>query len=230
MVEPGQYARIVEMEDTLKAKQAAVGGGLITCAYPWEEAVCIVANDEGLINGMPFNRYVENYQVIAGPFFVCGFTEDDFCSLTDDQAERYCAMFQRPELFLYLEDGLLWIPYDNPHLPGAPEEVAQRFAQHGDLPDQCFCASPDDDVLAIIHYGEYGCCPIVLEPDMRHPEETVDKLNAVLGITQEQQAAMLYGSINGWDFSAPDHAESPDQLDALEEANPHPGVEMDLTT
>lgn len=70
MVEPGRYARITELEDTLEAKQKAVGG-LITCAYPWEELVCIVANDEGLINGMPLNRAVEGFQVLAGPFFIC---------------------------------------------------------------------------------------------------------------------------------------------------------------
>lgn len=221
MVEPGQYARITEIEDTLEAKQAAVGGGLITCAYPWEEAVCIVANDEGLINGMPYNRYVENYQVIAGPFFVCGLTEDDFGSLTDEQAERYREMFLRPEIFLDLEDGLVRIPYDNPHLPGASEEAAHRFVQHDGFPDMCFCALPGIGTLAITRYGEQVCHAIGGPFSFTHPEETADALNMTIGVTKEQQAAMLDGLINGWDHPAPDHVESPEQ------ENLGPCTEMD---
>ena len=34
-------------------------GGLITAIYPYEEPVGIVANDEGLLLGMDFNRTVE---------------------------------------------------------------------------------------------------------------------------------------------------------------------------
>lgn len=217
MVEPGQYARITEIEDTLEAKQAAVGGGLITCAYPWEEPVCIVANDEGLINGMPLNRYVEDYQVIAGPFFICSLTEDDFGSLTDEQAERYREMFLRPEIFLDLEDGFIRIPYDDPHLPNAPEEAVQRFAQHNGLPDLCFYALPDAGTLTTIRYGEQVCRAIGGPFSFIHPEETADGLNAKMGITKEQQTVMLYGAINGWDFSA------------LEQTNPEPGTEMNLT-
>ena len=102
MVEPGQYARIEELDTGLESLQKAVGG-LIDCAYPWQEEVCIVCNDEGLINGMPLNRNVENYQPIAGPFFVCGIEGEDFCSLTDEQAKRYQEMFLQPELFVETE-------------------------------------------------------------------------------------------------------------------------------
>ena len=41
MVEPGQYARAAEIGDELESMQAAVDG-LIDCAYPWREKVCIV--------------------------------------------------------------------------------------------------------------------------------------------------------------------------------------------
>ena len=60
MVEPGQYARAAEIGNELESMQAAVGG-LIDCAYPWREKVCIVCSDEGLIKGMPVNRAVERY-------------------------------------------------------------------------------------------------------------------------------------------------------------------------
>ena len=45
--EPGQYARIADIEPTLKAKQEIVGG-LIDCVYPWpNDMVGLVCNDEG---------------------------------------------------------------------------------------------------------------------------------------------------------------------------------------
>ena len=198
MVEPGQYARITEIENTLESKQAAVGG-LITCAYPWEELVCIVANDEGLINGMPLNRYVKDYQVLAGPFFVCGITEDAFCDLTDEQAERYRQMFLRPELFLKHKDGTLRIPYDNPELPDAPEQVAQQIELRGGFPDVCFVARPDPNDLAMLRYGESGYYPIQPQPGYKSGQECASKLNKLLGVSESKQAAMLYASICGWD-------------------------------
>ena len=210
MVEPNQYARIVEMEHTLETKQAAVGG-LIACAYPWDESVCIVCNDEGLLNGMPYNRYVENYQEIAGPFFICGFTEDDFCGLTDEQAERYRTMFLRPELFIELEAGLMWFPYDDPRLPGAPEEAVQRFAQRGGMPNLCFCAFPPVNEIMIIHYGRLKCHAYPRSIRASHAKELADQWNALLGVTEEQQTAMMDSSIFGWDHPATEQTE-PDNI------------------
>ena len=66
-----------EIGDGLESLQKAVGG-LIDCAYPWREKVCIVCNDEGLINGMPMNRAVERYGALAGPFFICGISGENF--------------------------------------------------------------------------------------------------------------------------------------------------------
>lgn len=100
VVEPGYepYEKIIP--NTLEAKQELVGG-LITAIYPYEEMVAIVANDEGILLGMDFNRSVEGgYGGVFGPFFVCGLTEDDFCSLPPDQIERFKKKFHRAELLL----------------------------------------------------------------------------------------------------------------------------------
>ena len=119
MAEPGQYARAAEIGDGLESLQKAVGG-LIDCAYPWREKVCIVCNDEGLINGMPMNRAVERYGALAGPFFICGISGENFCSLTDAQVQKYRKMFLRPQIFLHTERGVGYLEYDNVTLPGAP--------------------------------------------------------------------------------------------------------------
>ena len=120
MAEPGQYARAAEIGDGLESLQKAVGG-LIDCAYPWREKVCIVCNDEGLINGMPMNRAVERYGALAGPFFICGISGENFCSLTDAQVQKYRKMFLRPQIFLHTERGAGYLEYDNVTLPGAPK-------------------------------------------------------------------------------------------------------------
>ena len=60
-----------------------------------------VANDEGILLGMDFNRSVEGgYGGVFGPFFVCGLTEDDFCSLPPDQIERFKKKFHKAEILL----------------------------------------------------------------------------------------------------------------------------------
>lgn len=79
MVEPG-YAPYEKELNGLHEMQAAVGG-LIQAIYPFEERVGLVCNEEGLINGMEFNRSVPSgYEGVFGPFFVCGLGDEDFCN------------------------------------------------------------------------------------------------------------------------------------------------------
>ena len=105
--EPGQYARIAEIEPTLKAEQEIVGG-LIDCVYPWpNDMVGLVCNDEGKLNGLPLNRALEDYDVIAGTFFICGISGENFCSLTEEQTARYLQKFRAPEVFAQTPFGLL---------------------------------------------------------------------------------------------------------------------------
>ena len=105
--EPGQYARIAEIEPTLKAEQEIVGG-LIDCVYPWpNDMAALVCNDEGKLNGLPLNRALEDYDVIAGTFFICGISGENFCSLTEEQTARYLQKFHDPEVFAQTPYGLL---------------------------------------------------------------------------------------------------------------------------
>ena len=100
MVEPGYVPYEKTIPNTLEAKQELVGG-LITAIYPYEEMVAIVANDEGILLNMEFNRSVEGgYGGVFGSFFVCGLTEDDFCSLPPDQMERFKKKFHKAEILL----------------------------------------------------------------------------------------------------------------------------------
>lgn len=99
VVEPGMAPYEKEING-LEEMQATVGG-YITALYPFEEKVALVANDEAILTGMEFNRSVEGgYGGIFGPFFVCGLTDDNFCSLTPEQMERYKQKYHYAEILL----------------------------------------------------------------------------------------------------------------------------------
>ena len=97
IVVPGQYPRIEDIDLTLEKEQEIVGG-LITTSYPWEEQVGIISNDESLLLGMPFNRAIEHYGPIFGSFLIAGLSAENFCGLTEEQAQRYSQMFHSPEI------------------------------------------------------------------------------------------------------------------------------------
>lgn len=99
VVEPG-YMPYEKAINGLHEMQAVVGG-YIEAIYPYEEMVAIVCNEEGLINGLPFNRSVEGgYGGVFGTFFVCGLGEESFDSLSPEQMSRYKEKFKYAEILL----------------------------------------------------------------------------------------------------------------------------------
>lgn len=99
VVEPG-YLPYEKEINGLNEMQVTVGG-YIEAIYPYEEMVAIVCNEEGLINGLPFNRSVEGgYGGVFGTFFVCGLSEDSFCSLSPEQMKHYKEKFKNAEILL----------------------------------------------------------------------------------------------------------------------------------
>ena len=94
-VEPHKPPYIAEIEHTLEAEQKAVDG-FIEPIYM--DDVCLVGNEEAKLIGMEGNRRIgDGTSIIAGPFFICGLTEDDFRSLTEEEAEKYMTQFKEPE-------------------------------------------------------------------------------------------------------------------------------------
>lgn len=96
-VEPNKVPYVTEIEHTLAAEQKAVGG-FIEPIYNDDGTTCLIGNEEAKLIGMEGNRRIfDGSQIIAGPFFVCGLTEDDFRSLTDEEVDKYMDMFAEPE-------------------------------------------------------------------------------------------------------------------------------------
>lgn len=115
MCEPDKMARVAIIGTELNDFQKAVGGGLFTPYYPFEEQVCIVCNDEGKINGMPLNRSVKKdgkvVEIIAGPFFICDCSGPNFSSLSKEQQEKYLNQFKYPEMFFRTGNEIQAVPY-----------------------------------------------------------------------------------------------------------------------
>jgi hypothetical protein len=114
MVEPGKSPYAAEIESGLKSLQAAVGGD-IQAVYPFEETVCLVCNEEGKLQGLPLNRALRDednriYDIVAGNFFVCDCSTENFKSLSEEQLKRYTEKYKRPERFVQIDDQILAIP------------------------------------------------------------------------------------------------------------------------
>lgn len=111
LVEPNKYPKMIEIEDTLEAMQALVGGD-IEEYMPFDDEVAIICNEEGKVNGLPLNRAVyaddkEMADIIAGEFFICyaPIESEKFQSLPPDLAKKYEEKFKNPERFYRQLDG-----------------------------------------------------------------------------------------------------------------------------
>ena len=96
-IEPGKMPYEKEMVNDLEGIQAEVGG-LFECVYLDDGCIAVV-NEEGKLNGMELNRRIGN-DIIAGPFFICGDSDDgEFISLTDEQMDVFASKFKDAPVF-----------------------------------------------------------------------------------------------------------------------------------
>lgn len=72
---PGEPWEFAEIENTLEALQAEVGGYIEVVTIASD--ACLVLNEEGAINGMRFNFSIGNYQFF-GTVLVCGVDGEEF--------------------------------------------------------------------------------------------------------------------------------------------------------
>lgn len=94
-VTPNNTPLDIRIGTDLRDLQNAVGG-LIQPLYN-EDGTIMVGNDEAKLIGMKDNRHLDNGGIIAGPFFICGDGGEEFCSLTDEDVEKYMQKYAEPE-------------------------------------------------------------------------------------------------------------------------------------
>lgn len=125
VVEPLKKPYLKTISGSLRSLQKEVGG-LIDATYPFEDPVAVVLNDTGKLRGLMPNRGLYNnngnlYDVIAGTFLVTGLTEDSFCSLSKEMAEKYMEKYKVPEIMIRINGQLGMLPL--------PEEWKGRTIQ-----------------------------------------------------------------------------------------------------
>ena len=120
IIEPEKAPREAEIGSNLKAMQDVVGG-YIEAVYPYDDPVALVCNEEGKLIGLPLNRKLEDYDIIAGTFFICGLSEDNFASLPPDLMEKYKEKFGRPEMFMRLGGQIIAVPIEQEKMPKASQ-------------------------------------------------------------------------------------------------------------
>ncbi len=96
MVEQNKPAYVTEIGDDYKSIHDAVGGLIEPIYFLHERGVVMVGNEEAKLRNMDGNRRFPE-GIIAGPFFICGERGENFCSLTDEQCEKYVRQFAEPE-------------------------------------------------------------------------------------------------------------------------------------
>ena len=121
LCEPGKKARVTTIMNNLESLQKMVGG-YIEAVYPFEDPVAIVCNEEGKINGFELNRSLRDesgkiYDILAGSFLVVGLGEEDFASLSKEHREKYCKLFEKPEMFFRVGQEIQSMPIDVPDRP-----------------------------------------------------------------------------------------------------------------
>ena len=82
--EPGQRPRVTEIENSLSALQQAVGGYIETVTLA--EDYCIICNEEGRLQGLPYNLTFGEISFVGTILFV-GVAEDEFADLSEQQVE-----------------------------------------------------------------------------------------------------------------------------------------------
>ena len=108
VIEPHKKPYTQEVEHTFENLQRIVGG-LIEPIYL--DDVAIVVNEEGKINGLPFNRALrdENRRILDllfGTFFICGLGEENFTDIPEQAIPKYSKMFSCHEYLIKTERGI----------------------------------------------------------------------------------------------------------------------------
>lgn len=87
--EVGQPPRVGEMETTLEALQAYVGGYIEAVTVATDAA--LICNEEGRLLNLPYNRKIFG-EDIYGPALIMGVKGDELVGLTDEQAAALMRM------------------------------------------------------------------------------------------------------------------------------------------
>lgn len=79
--EPGRRARVVEIENDLKALQQAVGGWIETVTLP--NGLCVICDEEGLLKRKSYNTYIGGIDFV-GTILIVGVDGENFADVPEE--------------------------------------------------------------------------------------------------------------------------------------------------
>ena len=79
---PGQEPELAQMDNTLEALQEAVGGYIETVTIA--EDLCLICNEEGWLQGLPYNDTLPMLS-IRGPALFVGTEGEEFCDVPEPE-------------------------------------------------------------------------------------------------------------------------------------------------
>lgn len=82
---PGQEPQIIDVENSLEALQLEVDGWIETVTFA--EDACVICNEEGRIQGLPFNLELMGV-LFFGTILIVGVDGENFTDLGDAALER----------------------------------------------------------------------------------------------------------------------------------------------
>ena len=133
---------------------------------------------------------------------------EDYCTLPSGETlEQTCR---------YIDETHLEVGNNLYHIC----EFAERMHHNGvktiplrsSLPDKCFSVLESTGEMIVITKGEKGYAPTGIYPQSDSPKEGASALNATNGVTKAQEAAMVAGSMFGWETPAADPKNYDDQV------------------
>ena len=90
---PDKAPEVAFVPNTLEGLQKEVEGYIETVTL---DDATIIVNEEGKLLGLPANRNFRG-DILCGTILICGVDGENFCSLADEQIEKYTKMFAELE-------------------------------------------------------------------------------------------------------------------------------------
>lgn len=172
---------VQEINNSLEDMQRYVMGYIETVTL--SETAMLVCNEEGKLRDFTPNRVLKigsSQDVIRGDFFICGWSGDEFCDISDEDIEKYTKMFSKPDV-LFMP---MWAGVSRVWKTVKPEEEKKTF---------CFY-----DLLQT--EADYAFCPFV----KRHSQKLSDYNKVYRGIFEfdenfnvNKECERLYMEHNG---------------------------------
>jgi hypothetical protein len=96
LFEPGEAARVVEVENELRPLQKLIGGYMESVTL--DNKAVLICNEDGKLLGLEPNRVMKKpfYDILHGTFFICGYKGDAFVSLPESDYAKHKEWFSPP--------------------------------------------------------------------------------------------------------------------------------------